>query len=188
MEVALGAFEVVKEEALIPAREALSAFIPISNEYTLQPAVLYEQAVNYVPALTQISATTLDFTRNVCTAVLPEEYVATLDEFATTGHEYTKGYPLMNPYHLLFMMGAYLTMVFVLPILMKPIPAFKLKWFSRLHNLCLTVVSLYMVSNILFQALVRLKYNLFGNPMDNVNGQEVWALFYVHLSCRGSVV
>ncbi|KAJ3077871.1 hypothetical protein HK102_004907 [Quaeritorhiza haematococci] len=91
--------------------------------------------------------------------------------------------PLMNPFHVVLLVAAYLAVVFVGKFLMSfRSQRFEIKTFSLFHNLFCLALSAYMCSSIVLEAINQ-KYSLWMNPMDeSENGFKmaklVW-LFYM---------
>ena len=74
---------------------------------------------------------------------------------------------LMNPYHMLAVVTAYLVLIPTLAAFMKtrskPV---NVRWLATLHNVNLTLLSLYMVVEVVRQAVAQ-GYSLFGNGVDH---------------------
>ncbi|GJJ76580.1 hypothetical protein EMPS_08939 [Entomortierella parvispora] len=89
--------------------------------------------------------------------------------------------PLMNPFHVLLIVLAYLITIFVGMQIMKNFERFEVKTFSLFHNFCLVSISAYMCGGILFEAY-QSNYTLFENLADHTSkgfpmAKMIW-LFY----------
>lgn len=76
--------------------------------------------------------------------------------------------PLMNPFHVVLIVIAYLVTVFVGMQIMKNFNRFEVKTFSLFHNFCLVSISAYMCGGILYEAY-QSKYGLFENLADHTS-------------------
>jgi hypothetical protein len=90
--------------------------------------------------------------------------------------------PLMNPYHVVLIMISYLAVIASVRLIMIPFEKFQLKAFSLIHNLFLTCLSAYMMTEIIHQAVIH-NYRFWGNNYDPTEGgwpmaKIIW-LFYV---------
>jgi len=96
------------------------------------------------------------------------------------GDERVMSWPLMNPIHCLGLTTAYLLGLYVVvQIMKKRKEPFKLKAFATIHNINLTVLSLYMTIEVLRQALKN-NYSLFGNAVDrSEKGYEMARILYI---------
>jgi elongation of very long chain fatty acids protein 4 len=74
----------------------------------------------------------------------------------------------MNPMHCLGLIMAYFVTIFTLMRVMKSRERFELKFFSTLHNIILTSVSLYMFVETYYCAYLD-GYKLFGNGIDRTD-------------------
>jgi elongation of very long chain fatty acids protein 4 len=100
------------------------------------------------------------------------------------GH--AKTLPLMDPFDVAVISLAYLSVLLVLGSVMKVLPSPKetalFKAFVRLHNLFLTLLSLYMVFEITRQAILS-DYSIWFNNLDNTRGgwpmAKILWIFYV---------
>jgi len=113
---------------------------------------------------------------------LPPPVLSVYDEFRSMRHPLTKDFPLMNPFHCLLILLAYVISVPIGKAIMKNRQRMELKTFSMFHNTFLILLSGYMCFECVRQPLL-LGYSLFGNgvgttekdvPLANV----LW-LFYV---------
>ncbi|KAF9908408.1 hypothetical protein EC991_009863 [Linnemannia zychae] len=89
--------------------------------------------------------------------------------------------PLMNPFHVVLIVLAYLAAVFVGMQIMKNFNRFEVKTFSLFHNFALVSISAYMCFGILYEAY-QAKYGLFENLADHTSkgfpmAKMIW-LFY----------
>jgi len=82
------------------------------------------------------------------------------------GEPRVKDWLLMNPMHVLGLIGAYLLVIFTLKTVMESRPKMKMKAFAIVHNITLALVSLYMFVEILRQALIN-GYSIWGNGVDH---------------------
>jgi elongation of very long chain fatty acids protein 4 len=71
---------------------------------------------------------------------------------ASNTHEFSKGYPLANPYTVLFSLVCYITALIALIAVSKVIGKLELRAFGIAHNLFLTVVSAYMCLGVVYEA------------------------------------
>src|SRR5689334_6564344 len=72
--------------------------------------------------------------------------------------ERTQNWPLMNPYHMLAVGVAYLTIILIGKAVMNKREGFDLWVFRVLHNALLTTVSLYLTVEILRQVIMSSLY------------------------------
>ena len=83
------------------------------------------------------------------------------------GDSRVREWPLMNPSHMAAVVLSYLIVVPLLAFIMKqrskPV---NVRWFATLHNINLTLLSLYMFVEIVRQAVTH-GYSLFGNGVDH---------------------
>jgi len=105
-----------------------------------------------------------------------------LDWALSQGDPRVRDWPVMNPVHTLIIIAVYLIAVFGLVKFMEKREAYKLREFALLHNLHLTLLSLYMCVFTIKEAIAR-RYSLFGNSLDSsATGNEmarmIW-IFYV---------
>lgn len=94
---------------------------------------------------------------------LPPTWLAWYRDMLSKGNPLSKNMPLMNPFHVLLIVIAYLTAVFVGKFLMsfKKTP-FELRAYTVAHNLFLVVLSSYMFFQNLYQAYL-LGFSVWGN-------------------------
>ncbi|MES1914469.1 MAG: hypothetical protein MHM6MM_006533 [Cercozoa sp. M6MM] len=97
------------------------------------------------------------------------------------GNERVKDWPLMNPLHVLALIGGYLALILLLRVLMSfRSSGFKLRWPMVLHNVFLFALSLYMAVEIMTQAM-RNNYSWFGNAVDNSEaGHGMARILYIY--------
>lgn len=96
------------------------------------------------------------------------------------GEPRVRDWPLMNPYHMAAVVTAYLIIVPVLSFIMKqrskPV---NVRLFATLHNINLTLLSLYMFVEIIRQAVTH-RYSLFGNGVDHgASGYGMARILYI---------
>jgi len=85
----------------------------------------------------------------------------------TQGNPRVRDWPLMNPYHCLALILAYLAAIYTLVrIMKKQKEPMKLKWVATVHNIHLTLLSLYMCIECIRQAVTN-NYSLWGNGVDD---------------------
>ncbi|SPQ94746.1 unnamed protein product (mitochondrion) [Plasmodiophora brassicae] len=76
------------------------------------------------------------------------------------------GWPMVNFYHLLLAVAAYLVLLFLAKqAMLKRGKGFELKTFSLMHNLAMTALSLYMFVQTCRELYIQ-KYSLWNNPVD----------------------
>eukprot|EP00002_Diphylleia_rotans_P039842 TRINITY_DN933_c0_g1_i1.p1 TRINITY_DN933_c0_g1~~TRINITY_DN933_c0_g1_i1.p1 ORF type:complete len:279 (-),score=47.16 TRINITY_DN933_c0_g1_i1:157-993(-) len=110
---------------------------------------------------------------------VPTEYVTLYDEALSHQHPLSKTLPLMNPFEPLALCIAYLAIVYGGRVLMRPFPAFKLRYLSILHNVLLVILSAYMSIEVLRQAYLN-NFSLWCNSVgpDHHGMAKVLWLFY----------
>ena len=83
------------------------------------------------------------------------------------GDSRVRDWPLMNPYHMAAVVVAYLVLIPALAFVMKQrAKPVNVRWFATLHNVNLTLLSLYMLVEVVRQAVMH-RYSLFGNGVDH---------------------
>jgi len=113
---------------------------------------------------------------------LPPNVNHQIDAALKDQHPLSKGFPLMNPFHVLLISSAYLISIPIGRAIMKNRKPLELKTFSLLHNGFLILLSLYMCVETIRQA-VALNYSVFGNaagtsPKDAALAQVLWIFFF----------
>lgn len=89
-----------------------------------------------------------------------------LDAVLSQGHPRMQGWPMVNFYHLLLAVAAYLVLLFLAKqAMLKRGKGFELKTFSLMHNLAMTALSLYMFVQTCRELYIQ-KYSLWNNPVD----------------------
>ncbi len=99
-------------------------------------------------------------------SALPPSVNSWIDEALSHQHPLSKDFPLMNPFHVLLIIAAYLISLPIGRYIMKDRKRLELKGFSMLHNFFLIVLSLYMCVESLRQAW-NLGYGFAGNPVES---------------------
>jgi elongation of very long chain fatty acids protein 4 len=98
-------------------------------------------------------------------SALPPAWNQWIDASLKHQHPLAKDLPLMNPFHVILIIAAYLISLPVGRAIMKNRKRLELKGFSMLHNSFLIVLSLYMCVESLRQAW-SLGYGVAGNPVE----------------------
>lgn len=101
------------------------------------------------------------------------------DAALKTGDSLSKNFPLMNPFHVVLVLLAYLLVVFGGKFLMKfKREPFKPKLLQIVHNAFLVAVSAFMTYETVFQ-VVSLGMGLFQNPIDHKHGQGLARIIWI---------
>ena len=83
------------------------------------------------------------------------------------GDSRVREWPLMNPYHMAAVVVAYLVLIPALAAIMKQrAKPVNVRLFATLHNINLTLLSLYMFVEVVRQAVTH-RYSLFGNGVES---------------------
>lgn len=83
------------------------------------------------------------------------------------GNPRVRGWFLMNPLHVLGLIGAYLLVILILvKVMARREKPYKMKGWAIVHNVQLAVLSLYMCVETVRQAIVN-DYSLWGNAVDD---------------------
>lgn len=93
---------------------------------------------------------------------LPEKWLANYNWWQEQKHPLSRDFPLMNSFHVLLILLAYLISVPIGRAIMKNRKKFELKTFSAFHNTFLIILSSYMCFESLRQAFA-LNFSVFGN-------------------------
>jgi len=120
-------------------------------------------------------------TEQVTLSVLPPAWLETYKYALEQGNPHSKKFPLMNPFHAVLVIVAYMVIVFGGMAVMRNRKQFTLTGFSLLHNASLVLLSGYMCFEIIRQAVIN-NFSLFGNGVDETNkgldlAKVLW-LFY----------
>jgi hypothetical protein len=75
-------------------------------------------------------------------------------------------FPIMNPLHVVLLIGLYLATIWVGIQLMRNQEKFTMKGFAFFHNTFLVALSFYMCTGTLYEAY-KANYILFGNAVDS---------------------
>ena len=96
------------------------------------------------------------------------------------GDTRVRDWPLMNPYHMAAVVAAYLILIPTLAAIMKQrAKPVNVRLFATLHNINLTLLSLYMFVEIVRQAVTH-RYSLFGNGVDHSSsGYAMARILYI---------
>jgi len=100
----------------------------------------------------------------------------------THKHPLTRDFPLLNPFHVLLILLAYVISVPIGKAVMKNKKKFELKTFSMLHNTFLIILSSYMCIEVIRNALA-LNFSVFGNGVGTTEKElplaRILWIFYV---------
>ena len=89
----------------------------------------------------------------------------------------SKRLPLMNPFHVLLIVIAYLSTIHFGKAFMSNREKLNVKYLSIFHNFFLVSLSAYMFGTVSYEAW-RNGYSLFGNP--EVKSEDGWQVKYVN--------
>jgi GNS1/SUR4 family len=96
------------------------------------------------------------------------------------GDPLVRDWPLMNPLHMLGIIGIYLVVIFVLKAYTKNMKeGFKLRTLSIVHNIHLTALSAYMMIEIIRQARMH-NYTLWDNAVDSENQPGMARIIWIY--------
>ncbi|CAG8742759.1 19177_t:CDS:2 [Racocetra persica] len=114
--------------------------------------------------------------------LFPTLYNDAVEFLESSQSPFTSRLPLMNPFHVLIIVLAYLFIIFVGKQIMTNRTKFSVKGLSIVHNLVLVTLSAYMCTTVLYEAW-RQRYVLFANPEDKSEkgfqmAKYIW-VFYV---------
>lgn len=101
------------------------------------------------------------------------------------GHPRVKDWPLMNPIHVLSLTAAYLIGIKLLTIYMSTREKVNVKNIASLHNLAMTLLSLYMCLETINQAFIQNSYTLFSNSIDSTpKGEPMSRILWIFFASK----
>jgi elongation of very long chain fatty acids protein 4 len=102
----------------------------------------------------------------VVRSALPAEWNTFINDALSYQNPHSKGFPLMNPFHVVLIVLGYLLSVVIGKLIMSAKKErFEVKGFSLLHNLFLVLLSSYMFIESYRQAWIN-GFTLWGNGVD----------------------
>jgi elongation of very long chain fatty acids protein 4 len=109
-----------------------------------------------------------------------------LDNFYTANiHEYSRPLPLTSPYTIIFCILFYQVTLLALYLLSRVLPKLELRLLGIVHNLFLTVLSLYMCVGMLVEAVAG-GYSLWNNPVSppGPRREAMGAIMWVYVASK----